>query len=74
MSCPMCEAHIRDTIRAAVPNAKKVTASRVKKEASFVTKEAVDADALKAAVNATGYECTGVISEPYEKKGLFGGK
>ena len=70
----MCEAHIRDTIRAAVPNAKKVTASRVKKEASFVTKEAVDADALKAAVNATGYECTGVISEPYEKKGLFGGK
>lgn len=70
----MCEAHIRDTIRAAVPKAKKVTASRVKKEASFVTKEAVDADALKAAVNATGYECTEVISEPYVKKGLFGGK
>ena len=74
MSCPMCEAHICDAIRNAVPEAKKVTASRVKKEASFVTKEAVDADALKAAVNATGYGCTGVISEPYEKKGLFGGK
>ena len=74
MMCGMCEAHICDAIRNAVPEAKKVTASRVKKEASFVTKEAVDADALKAAVNATGYECTGVISEPYEKKGLFGGK
>ncbi|MCR5689631.1 MAG: cation transporter [Clostridiales bacterium] len=74
MMCGMCEAHICDAIRKAVPGAKKVNASRVKKEASFVTKEAVDADALKAAVNATGYECTGVISEPYEKKGLFGGK
>ena len=34
MMCGMCEAHICDTIRKAVPSAKKVSASRSKKEAS----------------------------------------
>ena len=74
MMCGMCEAHICDTIRKAVPSAKKVSASRSKKEASFLTEEAVNAEALKAAVNATGYTCLGVESVPYEKKGLFGRK
>ena len=72
MSCAMCEAHIREAIRKAVPAAKKVSASRSKKEASFLTEEAVDAEALKAAVDATGYTCLGIESVPYEKKGLFG--
>ena len=71
MLCGMCEAHVCDAIRKAVPAAKKVTASRAKKEASFVTDSAVDADALKAAVDATGYTCLSVLSQPYEKKGWF---
>lgn len=71
MMCGMCEAHVCDAIRKAVPAAKKVTASRAKKEASFVTDGAVDADALKAAVDATGYICLSVSSQPYEKKGWF---
>ncbi len=74
MMCSMCEAHICDTIRKAVPAAKKVAASKGKKEASFLTEEAVDAEALRAAVNATGYTCLGIESAPYEKKGLFGRK
>ena len=74
MMCPMCEAHVCDTIRKTVPSAKKVSASRSKEEASFLTEEAVDANALKAAVDATGYECLGIESAPYEKKGLFGRK
>ena len=74
MMCGMCEAHVCDTIRKAVPSAKKVSASRSKKEASFLTEEAVNAEALKAAVDATGYTCLGVESAPYEKKGLFGRK
>ena len=74
MMCGMCEAHICDTIRKAVPSAKKVSASRSKKEATFLTEEAVDANALKDAVDATGYECLGIESAPYEKKGLFGRK
>ena len=71
MMCAMCEAHICDTIRKAVPSARKVTASRKNKEASFLTEEKIDALYLAAAVNATGYTCRGVESAPYEKKGLF---
>lgn len=74
MRCSMCEAHICDTIRKAVPAAKKVAASRSKKEASFLTEAAVDAEKLKAAIDATGYSCLGVESAPHEKKGLFGRK
>ena len=71
MMCGMCEAHVCDAIRAAVPDAKKVTASRSRKEASFLTEMSVDTDAVRAAVNATGYECLSVASSPFEKKGLF---
>ena len=51
MMCSMCEAHICEAIRKAVPSAKKVSASRGKKEASFLTEEPVDAELLKDAVN-----------------------
>jgi copper chaperone CopZ len=72
MMCGMCEAHVNDAIRKAVPSAKKVTASRSKKEASFLTEENVDTAALKDAIEATGYDCMGIEIVPYEKKGLFG--
>ena len=72
MMCGMCEAHICDAIRKAVPLAKKVTASRNKGEASLITEEVVDADTLKTSIEATGYSCLSVESAPYEKKGLFG--
>ena len=72
MMCGMCEAHVCDAIRKAVPSAKKVTASKNKKEASFLSEEAVDTGSLKAAIDATGYTCKNVESAPYEKKGLFG--
>ena len=70
--CSMCEAHVCDAIRKAVPAAKKVAASRSKKEASFLTEEPVDNESQKAAIDATGYNCLGIESAPYEKKGLFG--
>ena len=34
----------------------------------------MDLKALKAAIDATGYTCLGVESQPYEKKGWFGRK
>lgn len=71
MMCGMCESHVADAIRKAVPSAKKVNASRAKREATFLTEEVVDADALKAAIDATGYTCLGVESAPYAKKGWF---
>ena len=74
MMCSMCEAHICETIRKAVPEAKKVSASHSSGEASFLTEEAVDAGRLQSAIAATGYACLAVESAPYEKKGLFGRK
>ena len=74
MMCGMCEAHICDAIRKAVPAAKKVSVSRSNREASFLTEDVVDAERLKAAIDSTGYTCLGVDSAPYEKKGLFGRK
>ena len=74
MMCSMCEAHVSDAIRKAAPSAKKVTASRSKKEASFLTEDSVDAELLRSAIDATGYTCLGIKVAPYEKKRLFGRK
>ncbi len=74
MMCGMCEAHVSDAIWKAVPSAKKVAASRSKKEASFLTEEPVNTEMLRSAIDATGYTCLSVESAPYEKKGLFGRK
>ena len=71
MMCGMCEAHVCDAIRKAVPGAKKISASRGKKEATFLTEKVIDADSLKKAIDATGYTCLGIESAPYEKKGWF---
>ncbi len=72
MMCGMCEAHICDAIRKAVPDAKKVKASRAKKEASFLTDEQSDIAVLEAAIKETGYDFLDGKSEPYVKRGLFG--
>ena len=71
MMCSMCEAHICETIRKAVPAAKKVSASKGKKQATFLTEDPVDPAALKAAIDATGYTCLSVESAPHQKKSWF---
>ena len=72
MMCPMCESHIADQLRSAFPGAKKVSASRKKKEASFLSEEAPDETEVRDAIQATGYTFLSVRFEPYEKKSLFG--
>ena len=72
MMCSMCEAHIKDLIRKAVPGAEKVSASHTKGEASFLSEEAVEEAAMKETIAASGYTCLNVTEEPYEKKGWFG--
>ncbi|MBO4339485.1 MAG: heavy-metal-associated domain-containing protein [Clostridia bacterium] len=71
MMCGMCEAHICDTIRREFPDAKKVSASKSKKQASFVVEESIDEAKLKKAIDATGYTFVSLISEEYKKRGLF---
>lgn len=70
MACSMCENHICDAIRRAVP-VKKVTASHKTGQAVVLAEQPIDLTALTAAVEATGYRVTAISSRPYEKKGLF---
>ena len=72
MMCSMCEAHINDVIRKAVPGAKKVSASHKKGEASFLTEDAVDLEALRQEIGKTGYRYLSGETAPYVKRGLFG--
>ena len=74
MMCSMCEAHICDVIRKTIPQAKKVSASHGKGEASFLTETPVAEEELRRGINATGYTCLSVQSATYEKKGWFFGK
>ena len=72
MMCGMCEAHISDTIRKTIPEAKKVSSSFRKGESTFLYEGELDEEKLKEAIKETGYELRSLSSEPYTKKwGLF---
>ncbi|MCR5683880.1 MAG: ATPase P [Lachnospiraceae bacterium] len=71
MMCGMCEAHVNDAIRKAVPEAKKVASSHTKGESSFICETEPDPAVLKDAIDKTGYTVLSQKSEPYKKK-LFG--
>ena len=64
MMCGMCEAHVCDTIRRAVPEAKKVKASRKRGEATFKCDKTFDAEVLKKAIADIGYTFISASSEP----------
>ncbi len=70
MACSMCEAHINDAIRAALP-IEKVSSSHSKGETVIVSKEPLDEEKLRGIINATGYTAGEVSTAPYERKGLF---
>lgn len=71
MACNMCESHVNDAVRGAMP-VKKVSSSFKKGETEILSEGALDEAALRAAIEATGYRVLSVESAPYEKKGLFG--
>ena len=70
MACSMCEAHINDTIRTAFP-VEKVSSSHSKGETVILSQEPLDENALRAAIDATGYTAGEIHTETYEKKGLL---
>lgn len=70
MMCPMCEAHINDAIRNAA-KVKKVNSSHKKGIAEIISETAPDENALKNAVEKTGYKVIGYESGEYEKKGIM---
>ncbi len=70
MACTMCESHVNDGIRNAFP-VKKVSSSWKKGTSEILSQEPLDREALKAAVESTGYRVLSVEEGPAEKKGLF---
>ena len=69
MMCSMCEAHIQDAIRKAIP-VRSVKASHTKGEAVIVSDSPIGEDQLRAAIDPTGYTLGAVTAEPYERKGF----
>ena len=69
MMCDMCEAHVNDAIRRALP-VKKVRADHKKGTAEILSAEPLDQERLFAAVEETGYRVLGVTQSPYEPGGL----
>ncbi|MBQ5329693.1 MAG: heavy-metal-associated domain-containing protein [Oscillospiraceae bacterium] len=73
MMCNMCEAHIAETVRKAIPQAKSLKVSHGKGTAVFLTENAPDTETLKDAINATGYTFVSASTEEYTRKGFLGG-
>ena len=73
MMCTMCEAHVNEAIRKAVPDAKKVKSSHKKGESSFICDNEPSESDIRSAVDKTGYEVLSVSTGPYTKKafGIF---
>ena len=70
MACGMCEAHVNEAVRKAF-SVKKVTSSHAKGRTEILVDEPLDEEALKKAIDETGYRVVAVQTEPYEKKGFF---
>ena len=72
MMCSMCEAHINDAVRKALP-VKKVSSSHRKGQTEILSEATLDEAALRAAIEATGYRLLSVSQEEAKKKrSLFG--
>lgn len=76
MMCSMCEQHVREAVQKALERnlieAKKVTASKSRKEVVVIAEHPVDERLMRSAVEVTGYETTHFRSEPHVEHGLFG--
>ena len=69
MMCGMCESHVNDAVRQAM-QVRKVTSSHTRGETEIISEDALDEDAVRAAIEKTGYTVTSIRSEPCEKKGF----
>lgn len=71
MMCGMCESHINDAIynHFAV---KKATSSHIKGQTVILSEQPLDEEALRAAIDATGYHLVAVShEEAADKTGFF---
>lgn len=65
LKCPNCERHVNEAIKEAF-SIKKVTSSHTNKEAVITSKEDIDNDKLKAAIEEAGYQVIDIQKETYK--------
>ena len=70
MMCGMCESHVNDVIRKNF-KIKKVSSSHSSGNAVIISDEEISEDALKKAIEPTGYKVIGYSCEEYERHGFF---
>ena len=78
MSCQMCGAHINESVRSVVPDAKTIRANRKTRQVVIVSEGVIDKAALQQAIVSQGYDFLSYEYGPYESesfivkiKGLF---
>ena len=60
----MCEAHVNDAVRKAIP-VKKVSSSHTKGETLIITEGRPNEELIRKAINDTGYTVLSVESQPF---------
>ena len=68
MMCGMCEAHVNDALRRALP-VKKVTSNHRKKETIIISEQDIPDSAIHAALADTGYLPLGIAREEAKPRG-----
>ena len=71
MACGMCESHVNSAVRGAFP-VKKVSSSHGRGQTVIQSEQALDEQALRSAIEATGYTVRAIHRAAFEKKRLFG--
>ena len=71
MMCGMCEAHVNDAIRRALP-VKKVTSSHNRGETVILCEHDIEDDRIVATIKESGYDFISVSREEVKSGGLFG--
>ena len=69
MMCGMCEAHVNDAVRKALP-VKKVTSNHKKAETVILTEQDIPDSRMEAAITESGYTFLGATHEKYTPRGL----
>ena len=69
MMCGMCEAHVNDAIRRALP-VQKVASNHKKKETVILTEQDIPDDCIASVITESGYTFLGATREEARPRGL----
>ena len=69
MMCGMCEAHVNDALRRALP-VKRVASDRKRKETVILTEQDIPDSRLESVITESGYTFLGATREESRPRGL----